>query len=965
MARIKVGIIIKATDNTSNVFKKVASSASKMANRAKAAFKGFGAAMLVINQTIQVMKAAFQLLVAPIIRAMKAGVEASRAFGNAIREVSTLVDSSQLSNEALSATVNKLSAEFGRSPVEQTKAMYMAISAGAEAGAESTALLTAANKLAIGGVTQVNTAVDALTSVMNAYGTSFANSERVSDKFFATIKLGKTTAGQLGASIGQVVSTSANASISMDEMFSVIAAGTKVGQSTAMATVGLNTAINAMLKPTKEAQEEAKRLGIEFSAAAARQKGFVGTLRDIKKNAKTNDETLSKLFGSVRALRIATGVMTNNFKEYDKILPQVTNSAGASNEAFGKMTATIEHQMKQVEALGQQSKIALGDMVTDSKPFQIAVGETKRILEDLIRYMQSTRGAAAAKSFFDGMAAGGMMFVQTLKVIVDTLDLVIGGPKFRALSKSLGRVFSGLARTQHDLVSSGKVTTEALIKNLLDNARTIQTINLSIEAEVKRVKTLSEADQLAILASGHVLKMKELALFHQASMRAGRQTLRERGITEEKELELVKAMAGGEQELADTARENERKKKEKSDTDKKKADKHISEQRRQALLKAAKAEMNIAIHKSKDLRMLEMSGLSAEEVIQLNRIRIIDAAAKKEQSIVKKGVDDAIKERKRHETAAAKAHSKRTKAALQSSEITAKGKREIEGDNDKRRKEARAKEEQEYKDTWTAMANLAASTGQAVYNLGRGFAADLMDASVSGEEAVRNLASSTLTYLAETLAQWTLTEGIKRAILWATVGQKEAADAAQTLSGVTSDGLQTASTAGALTLTSGMKAKETVGSIGMDAAKGQAGALASFASLGPLGIVLGLSAAAVLAGVIYSLMSSVKPETFARGGLVTGGVPGRDSVSALLMPGEFVLDKGTVDAIRNGTPPASSGRYASGGMVTAASSGGSAPIVFQPIIQTVALPNSVQNQRYYRDTVRRTQQRLNRNGLRG
>lgn len=56
------------------------------------------------------------------------------------------------------------------------------------------------------------------------------------------------------------------------------------------------------------------------------------------------------------------------------------------------------------------------------------------------------------------------------------------------------------------------------------------------------------------------------------------------------------------------------------------------------------------------------------------------------------------------------------------------------------------------------------------------------------------------------------------------------------------------------------------------------------------------------------------PKRFAEGGFVTGGQPGRDSVPALLMPGEYVLPKRVVDVIRTASPNMS-GRFASGGLV--------------------------------------------------
>ena len=102
-------------------------------------------------------------------------------------------------------------------------------------------------------------------------------------------------------------------------------------------------------------------------------------------------------------------------------------------------------------------------------------------------------------------------------------------------------------------------------------------------------------------------------------------------------------------------------------------------------------------------------------------------------------------------------------------------------------------------------------------------------------------------------------------------------------------------------------------------------------------------------GVEEGEFSYPKPSArgFSRGGFVTGGITGRDSVRALLMPGEFVVPKDVVDKIRGPSSPASAG----------------ASVVYAPQINTLALPTSTQNQRYYRDTVARTKRKLRRKGL--
>ena len=100
--------------------------------------------------------------------------EAARAaldFGAAMSEVSTLLkDTSGMA--ALTTNVRALTREFGGDHVTEAKALYQIISAGATDAAQATDLLRVSNQLALGGVTDVATAADGLTTILNAWKTA-------------------------------------------------------------------------------------------------------------------------------------------------------------------------------------------------------------------------------------------------------------------------------------------------------------------------------------------------------------------------------------------------------------------------------------------------------------------------------------------------------------------------------------------------------------------------------------------------------------------------------------------------------------------------------------------------------------------------------------------------------------------------------------------------------------------------
>lgn len=108
----------------------------------------------------------------------------------------------------------------------------------------------------------------------------------------------------------------------------------------------------------------------------------------------------------------------------------------------------------------------------------------------------------------------------------------------------------------------------------------------------------------------------------------------------------------------------------------------------------------------------------------------------------------------------------------------------------------------------------------------------------------------------------------------------------------------------------------------MIAAEAAARAFAAHVGVGPfIGVALGLSAAAVAAAYIMSL------KKFNKGGMVTGGREGEDSVPALLTPGELVVPVPMVRSFKamlagGGAPAGGMQRFAAGGMVAAGAGGG-------------------------------------------
>lgn len=343
-------------------------------------------------------------------------IKAAADFEKAMAEVSTLLDDTSGLKRTEEA-VKGLAVQFGQAPVDQAKALYQIISAGASDSATQVELLTAANKLAVGGVTDVATAADGLTSVLNAYAGTGLDSARASDILFTTMKQGKTTIGELSSSLGKVVTIAAQTGVSFEEIGASVGTITKAGIGTSEAMSALRGVLSAVLKQSSESIKVAKELGVQFDVAAIKTKGFAGFLADIADSGATEAQ-LSKLFGQVEGLTAVMAIGANNAEEFTRQLDAQAKSAGATDEAVSKMMENTAFKADQARVAFETLGIEIGERFLSSVSgmatlFVENIDKMTRAVEIMVAYITG-RATIAVVASFGEMAAAGSLAARTM-----------------------------------------------------------------------------------------------------------------------------------------------------------------------------------------------------------------------------------------------------------------------------------------------------------------------------------------------------------------------------------------------------------------------------------------------------------------------------------------------------------------------------------------------------------------------
>ena len=308
------------------------------------------------GKSISALGEKFALLSAPILAAATAGAKLNSDFTVGLAKVSTLVDTTVVDMGKMRSELVALSNETGVSVTELTEGTYQAISASVDAS-KAVDFMKVSALGAKAGFTDMSTATDALTTIINAYGMETERASDMMDRLIVTQNLGKTTVDEIGKSIGQVIPTAASAGMSIDELLASVASLTASGTQTSAAMTGMKAALSNIIKPTADAAKVAQSLGLEFTQAHLAQVGWAQFLDEVKTATGGNIETMGKLFGSTEALNTVLSLTGNGANKFKESLDGMANSTGATNDAIGKLDATPAAQLE--KAVNQLKNAAM------------------------------------------------------------------------------------------------------------------------------------------------------------------------------------------------------------------------------------------------------------------------------------------------------------------------------------------------------------------------------------------------------------------------------------------------------------------------------------------------------------------------------------------------------------------------------------------------------------------------------
>jgi phage-related protein len=349
----------------------------------------------------------------PIAGAFGVALARTNDVEKSMREVVTLTGEVGAVADATFAEfrsgVTALSSELGVSQSVLTGGLYQALSAGVPRE-NVFEFMRVATKASIAGTTDAETAVDGLTTIINAFGLQSTDAQRVADAMFTAVKGGKTTFDELSNAMFQAAPIAASVGLEFEEVLGAVAALTGQGTPTSVAMTQIRATLSELSKEGTKVSDvfkDAAGVGFrDFIAQGGTMQEALGILSDVAGPAVSgafadlnNDASdLAKTFQS------RAGV---SFRDFVNEGGSVADALALIEDQTGPMSATLADLFGSVEAGGA----ALALTGTASEKFT----------QEMEAQANATGAAGAAFAEIDKARA-----FERLKTSLDNLSVAAG-----------------------------------------------------------------------------------------------------------------------------------------------------------------------------------------------------------------------------------------------------------------------------------------------------------------------------------------------------------------------------------------------------------------------------------------------------------------------------------------------------------------------------------------------------------
>lgn len=376
-------------------------------------------------------------------------------YETSLAKVGTIADLGKLSIQKLGSQITDMSNTMGIAATDIAEATYQAISAGQDT-ANAVEFAGQAAKLATAGFTSTTSAVDILTTALNAYGLSADQATHISDVLLTTQNLGKTSVDELSSSMGKVIPLAAAYNVSVENLSSGLAVMTANGIATAEATTYTKSMLNELGDTGSNVGKILQQqTGKSFAQLNAEGKSLGDVLQILYDSVGGDSTAFAGLWSSVEAGTGALSLASGGADKFNGVLAQMVDSAGATDTAYQTMTDTFQHSMESLQTTAENLSI---DLFEAMEP---GLMEAANWGTDCLNTLTSALNEGGPAAMLD--AASGILENLTAGVVQKIPGLA------SAATQVTTKLVQYLADHQDEIFDAGIQLLEQLIIGITDN----------------------------------------------------------------------------------------------------------------------------------------------------------------------------------------------------------------------------------------------------------------------------------------------------------------------------------------------------------------------------------------------------------------------------------------------------------------------------------------------------------------
>lgn len=350
-----VGSIFVKNDEANRQLDETARKAEKLASTVGNACVNAGNKITNVGKSLVPMSTA-------VTTVLGASVKSASDFTDGMAKMSTLFDTNKTSVNNLSKEFIALSNKTGIASTELAEAGYEALSAGVDVK-NAVGFVETAGNLAKVGFTSTSTAVDVLTTTMNAYGKEAGTAEEISNKLVRTQNLGKTTVDELAHSMGQIIPTASSMGVNIDNLTSGYVSLTSQGIATAEATTYMNSMFNELGDSGTQLGGIIKeKTGMSFQDCMKSGMSLADVLQVTKQYADENGIAYNELWSSAEAGKAGLAILNGGVDEFNSTVSTMadkTNDVGLALDKLNTPSVQAQTALNQIKNSGIELGVTL------------------------------------------------------------------------------------------------------------------------------------------------------------------------------------------------------------------------------------------------------------------------------------------------------------------------------------------------------------------------------------------------------------------------------------------------------------------------------------------------------------------------------------------------------------------------------------------------------------------------------